>query len=72
MSSSSWPRTHSTSALSSEASPSLDGAVAEQRPGPLGGREELAVPARLGQPVGVEQQPVAGLQPLDPGLHHRA
>ena len=71
MSSSSRPCTHSTSARLQRGQAVADRAVAEQPPGPLGGREELAVPARLGQPVGEQQQPVAGLQPLDPGPDHR-
>ena len=43
----------------------------EQPPRAVGGGEELAVPARLAEPVGEQQQPVARLQPLDPRPDHR-
>ena len=49
----------------------FDGAVAEQRPGPIGGREELSGTTRLGEAIGVQKEPVAWLEMFHPGLHDR-
>src|SRR5262245_2852788 len=50
----------------------FDGAVAEQPPRAVEGWKELATSAGFREPVGVEEQPVAGLEVLDPGLNLRA
>ena len=71
MSSSSRPCTHSTSALSSEASPSPTVPWPSSRQARSAVGKNSPVAARLGQAVGEEQQPVAGLEPLDPRPHHR-